>query len=459
VVTSNVPNGITKPRRDWTQGSLIGNLWSLSWPMTVSSSLSTLGPTVDMIWVGRLGAASIAGVGISGLAVMVITSLMSGLFTGTTAMVARFMGARDERNAILASQQAFVIGLVFSAFMAILGIFLAKPILVLLGVAPDVVAEGAAYMRIQLVGMVTMGALSIAQSIMQASGDAVIPMKISFGYRLLHATLCPFLVFGWWHFPRLEVSGAALSNVISQGIGGVVGLWILFSGGTRLTITLRNFRFNPDIIWRTIKIGVPASLSMMQINFSNFILVWFITPFGTLAVAAHSLSQRIDWIVQMLAAGFGTAAGVLAGQNLGAGQPERAARTTWLAVGLATLMTILCSLVIWFWAERILHIFNDEPQIVNVAAKFLRIQIAGYLVWGLVIALSMSLNGVGSTTVPMVTNLTTLWMVQISLAYFLPRYTGLGVYGVRWSIVIGLFIRAIIYPFYFLFGPWQHKKI
>lgn len=427
--------------------------------MIISFSLATLGPTIDMVWVGKLGAASMAGVGIAGLAVMVITSLISGLFTGTTAMVARFIGARDEGTSNLVAQQAFVIGIALSVFMAVIGIAFARPILVLLGLEPDVVADGTAYLRIQFIGMVTTNAFAVAQSVMQASGDSVVPMRISVGYRLFHIALCPFLVSGWFFFPRLGVSGAALSSIISQGVGGAIGLWILFSGRTRLTITFRNFRFDPGIIWRTVKIGIPASISMMEVHFSNLILIWFVTPFGTLAVAAHSLAQRIDWMVQMLAAGIGMGSGILAGQNLGAGKPDRAAMTGWLGAGLSTAFTVACSIFVWYRVESLIHIFNTEPELVSIAATFLKIQIVGYVVWGMVVSLSMCLSGTGNTFVPMVVNITTMWIVQMSLAFVLSRYTSLGVNGVRWAIVISILVRAVFYPAYFKFGNWQKKKI
>jgi putative MATE family efflux protein len=374
-------------------------------------------------------------------------------------MISRFVGAGDEKSANRVAQQAFVIGIAFSIFMAIIGIFLTEPILALLGMEADVLAEGTAYMRIQLMGMVTMSSLSVVQSIMQASGDTFTPMKINIGYRLFHMTLCPFLVFGWWAFPRLGVSGAALSNVIAQSLGGAVGLWILFSGRTRMLVTLRDFRFDRSIIWRTVKIGIPASVTNVARNFADLVLVWFIIPFGTFAVAAHSLAQRIDQFAQMPSGGFGTAAGVLAGQNLGANQPERAARTGWLAVGLSTGFSVICSVVTWFWAEQLVSIFNAEPTLLEIGSTFLRIQIVSYMLWGVVVALSLCLNGVGDTIVPMLTNLITMCGLQIILAYFLSRVPGLGVYGIRWGIASGIVVRAVIYSVYFKLGRWKHKTI
>ncbi|MFC2015041.1 MATE family efflux transporter, partial [Chloroflexota bacterium] len=202
--------------RDWTKGSISGNLWALSWPIMVSSSLGMMGPTIDMIWIGKLGSAAVAGVGISGMAVMAVNALMMGLFTGLRAMIARFIGAGNMDGANHVMQQAFVIGAGFSIITASIGLLFAERILALFGVEADVVAQGSTYMRIQFIGMVTMSLLRITESSMQASGDTITPMRIAVFYRILHLALAPSLIFGLWIFPQLGVRGAALTNIITQ---------------------------------------------------------------------------------------------------------------------------------------------------------------------------------------------------------------------------------------------------
>jgi len=138
--------------RDWTKGSTIGNLWFLSWPMFVTRAIQSIGPIVDMVWVGRLGAAPIAGVGIGTIAIMLVASLKQGLTTGVRAMVARFIGAGDEEGANHVAQQGYILSAIFSIFLAAVGIFLTEPILFLLRVEPDVAVQGAPYMRIAFAG-------------------------------------------------------------------------------------------------------------------------------------------------------------------------------------------------------------------------------------------------------------------------------------------------------------------
>jgi len=445
--------------RDWTKGSIIRNLLTLSWPIIVGNSLNLLGPVIDMVWVGKLGAASIAGVGISSMAVMLVTSARMGLTTGTRAIIARFIGSGDSSGANHVAQQAFVVSGIYVVVTASIGIFFAEPIMNIFGLEADVVAEGAAYMRIMFIGSIAMSFRMMAEGIMQASGDTVTPMRIIIFFRIFHVVLCPFLVFGWWIFPNLGVSGAALTNVISQSFGTAIGLWILFSGRTRLRLTLRNFHLDPGMIWRIVKIGIPASIMTMERTFGDMVLVWFMSPFGTLAVAGHALIQRIQAVLRMPCMGFGVGAGVIVGQNLGAGKPERAEKSGWLAAGIAEAFTFLASIVILIWAENIIRIFNSEPDMVKLAAFFLRIHGAGYLVMGFYFVLQHCISGAGDTMPPMLITLLNFWLVQIPLAFLLPRYTSLGVYGVRWAMVAGMLVTAVAYIIYYRLGRWKRKKV
>jgi len=445
--------------RDWTRGSIVRNLLSISWPIIISNSFRMLGPTIDMIWVGKLGAASIAGVGVSGIAVTVMTAARMGISTGMRAMVARFVGAGDTEGANHVAQQAFVISGAYSIVMAAIGILFAEPILTLLGLEADVVAEGAAYMRIMFLNAAPMSFHAMNDVIMQASGDVVTPMRISIIYRLFHVALCPFLIFGWWIFPRMGVSGAAVTNVIAQCLAMVLGLWVLFSGHSRLKLTLRSFRLDLNIIWRMVRIGIPASITSTERSFSQLLLVRFIVPFGTLAVAGHSVLSRIVRITNMPGQGFGQGAGVLVGQNLGAQQLGRAERSGWLAAGLAESIMFICVVVLLVWPGSIIRIFNSDPELVEMASIFLRIGCIGYLANGIGGVLTQCLAGAGDTLPPMLITLLRTWVVTLPLAFFLPRVTSLGVYGVRWAIVAGMVAGVTAFVIYFRLGRWKRKRV
>ncbi len=445
--------------RDWTQGSITGNLISLGWPMMVGGSLNMLGPTIDMIWVGKLGPAAIAAVGMSGMVVMLANSMLMGMFQGLRAMVARFIGAGDREEANRVVQQAIAVAIIYSVGMALIGILLSERIMMLMKVEPDVMAAGAPYLRVNFVGMVTMSFRNLTESAMQASGDSRTPMWIAVFFRLFHIALAPFLIFGWWVFPTMGVTGAAMTGVFSQGLGAGLGLWFLFSGRTRLKITLRRFRFRPDLIWRLLKLALPASVTAMERTLGNLVLMWIISPFGTLAVAAHSINQRVEMFLQVPAMGMGQAAGVLAGQNLGARQPGRAERTGWTGVGLLSTLMIVCAAVVLIWAEVIVGVFTRDTGLQPLASTFIRIAAAGILLMGVNSVLQQCITGAGDTLIPMLVMLLNMWAIQVPLALVLPKMGGLGVLGVRWAIVMGSATGVVAYVIYFRMGRWKKKLV
>ncbi len=418
-----------------------------------------LGPTIDMIWVGRLGAASVAGVGVSGMAVMLINSMMMSLNMGSRAMIARFIGAGDIKGANHVARQSFIIIFTFAVILVPIGVFLAKPILVMMGLEPDVVSEGTAYMRILFVGGAATSFRMMTEGIMQASGDSISPMWISITFRVFHIVICPFLVFGWWIFPHMGVSGAALTNVLSQIIGLLLGLIVLFTGRTRIRITFKDFRIDLGIIWRIIRIAIPASVSGMQRGLGQLVIMRFIVPFGTFAVAAHTICQRVEMFIMMPGMGLGMGGGVLAGQNLGAGYPERAEKSVWLALALVEGWVIIFASVIIIWAGNIISIFGPEPGVVEVGISFLRIAAIGFFVFSAEPVLMNCLSNIGDTVPPMLAALCGFWLIQVPLAYFLPQINELGVYGVRWGMVGGMFISAVALLVYFKLGRWKRKKV
>jgi len=446
-------------RRDWTQGSITRNLVSLSWPVMVSSSLNMIGPFIDMVWIGKLGENSVAGVGTAALAVVLANTALSGIMTGMRVIIGRSVGAGDKEAAIHAARQALVIGIIYAVIVAAIGIFLTEPILRAFGLNADVVKIGASYLRIQFIGIMTMSLLTFNEGTMQPAGDTMSPMRISLVYRGLHLLLCPFLVFGLWIFPKLGVQGAAISDVSTQCIGGIIGLWVLFSGHTRLKLTLKNWRFDLAAIWRMVKIGLPNGFMNIQQNLSNIVLMWFIVPFGTIAVAAHTLWQRVDGTLMVLVMGIGVSAGVMGAQNMGANKIDRAAKSGWIAAGFAAIVMFVGSTILLIFPEQIVRIFNTEPELVKMAATFLRISAANYIFLGISAIFRFFLVGIGDTIPAFLFEVIPTWCLLIPMVFLVTRYTDWGIYGIRWSMAVRWILAGFIFTTYFWWGKWKQKKV
>jgi putative MATE family efflux protein len=398
----------------------------------VHNALYMVGQTVDMIWIGRLGSAAVAGVGTAFIVHMVVLSAKMGLVTGARAMVARAMGSGDLQRANHLGTQAFVVSILYGIFFSVLGLVFADRIMGLFGLKPEVAALGTDYMRMLFGGWIFYSLWLMAFSLMQASGDSTTPMYIHLFTRCVQLILSPFMVFGWWVFPRLGVQGAALAMITGQGLGMVISLWILFLGQqSRLKLTLKGFRLNFASIRQMVKIGLPALIMGVQGNLGQTVLMKVIVPFGTLAVAAHTLNQRVEMFVLMPGLGLGMGAGVLLGQNLGAKQPERAERTGWMATAILEIFMAVCAIAVFLGAPFIMRLFTIEPELIKIGSDFLRIAAVGYLMNGFIICLQNSISSSGDTMPPMVISILITWMILLPAALILPQVTDLGVYGIR----------------------------
>jgi Na+-driven multidrug efflux pump len=224
-------------------------------------------------------------------------------------------------------------------------------------------------------------------------------------------------------------------------------------------LKFRGFQPDFNLIWRVIKVGVPASITAMERTFGQLVMTGFVIPFGTLAVAAHTLTQQVDQFINITGSGVGQATGILAGQNLGAGKPDKAEKSGWLGIIIFTSLMAVSSVALWFWGENIIGIFTKDPGVIAIGVIFVRIQIITYLFLGCSGVLQQCLNGVGDTITTMIVVLISMFALQVPLAYLLSNHTSLGVYGTRWAIAIGTVFMAVIYSAYFRIGRWKRRKI
>lgn len=445
--------------KDWTSGSILKNLLLLSWPMIISNIMGMAGPTIDMIWVGRLGPDAIAAVGVSGMIVMFIMTAMMGVAIGARALIARFIGMKQPNEAVRVARQAFLIAMGVSVIIATAGILLSDTILSLMGVEDEVLRLGSAYLKVNFCGAVIMSSGMICESIMHSSGDTINPMIIGILSKIFHVFLCPLFIFGWLFVPGMGVVGAALANVVSLLIGLMASLFVLFTGKTQLHMHLRGTRIDPALMWRILKIGIPGVVMMAQKNLSNLIVMKLIVQYGTLAVAAHTVLQRVEMIFFMAGVGMGSAAGVLAGQNLGAGEPERAEKSGIYAIGIAETFVIIACTLVFIYPATVIGIFTQDPELIKVTTVFLRIGVVGYLMCGLEPVFLNFFTGVGDTTVPMTFEVGTTWCLLLPMAIIFPKLWGLDVLGVRWAMAVSFVMLTCGYVILFMTGKWKRKQV
>ncbi len=454
------PSSKSNMTRDLTQGSIVKNLLQLSWPMIVMEATYMVSQIWDMLWVGKgVGSAAIAAIGVGSIVMMVVSTFDASFMSGSRALIARFMGARDYENAKKAIGQAYFMAACWAILVMVFGSLFIRNLLTGLGLDAAVVEQGVKYLRVILGGWISLEMLVMGLYSLQATGDSFNPMVIEFSIRAVHLILSPLLVMGYLFFPAMGITGAAIANVVAQALGATAGLALYFSGRSRLKLTLNNFLFVPDIAWRMLKIGFPSAISVLQMNFSQLLLTKIIAPFGTAAVAAQGVVGNIQGFLITPNIGLGGGVSVTVGQNLGAKQPERAVKSTWLGTGILEGFMLTCGVILLIFAEKIIGIFDNDPALITIGAAFLRITTVAYFVMGMNSALSSCIGGSGDTLPNMMVNVGMIWVIQIPLTLLLANHTSLGVYGIRWALVVSSFAGAIAYFVYFRSGRWKRKKV
>ena len=446
-----------KSSKDLTEGSIVRNIWYLALPMMIGNLLQDAFTIVDMIFVGRLGPSALAAVGMSGTIQGMLFTVIFGISMGTIAMVARFIGAKKVSEAENVAIQSILLGSFCYFVIATIGYPLSSSMLRILGAADDVIAQGTAYMRISFLGSFTMILSVILSAVLNAAGDAVTPMKILAVSTVANIVLDPLVIFGLLGFPRLGVAGSALATVTARGIGVVLLLWIFLKGHSIIHLKFANVKIDFSIMKRIIRIGIFSSLQAIVRNSSALILTRIVAVYGTFAVAAYVICTRLRMIVLMPGFGLANAVSTLVGQNLGANKPERAERTAWITVGIASAIMTFIGITYTVFARTSIAIFNAHPEVIKIGVYQQYITAGAFGVVGVSIVLGRAFNGAGDTLSPMIITSVTLLVFQIGLSILLSWK--LGLIGIWFGITASNIIQAAIMSLWFNTGRWKSKRV
>ncbi|MDA1035971.1 MAG: MATE family efflux transporter [Chloroflexi bacterium] len=446
--------------RDLTSGGIKSTLWFLAWPQMVGGVFNATDQLADLFWAGMLGGFhAIAGVGVAQTYAHLMMMARQGLDVGMQALIARAVGARRIDLANHAALQAFTLVIVISIVMVTGGVLFARPLLSILGTSDDVIAATTVFLQYQFVSAGAQAFRQTAGAVLQASGDTLTNMKSTMASRILHLALSPFFIFGWLGLPEMGLAGAAMANIVAQMAGTAWNLYALFSGTSRIHLSLRGYHVDPRLMWRILRIGGPASVTQMERGVSELVLVRLVTPFGDLALAAYSLTRRLERLTNIGSQGVGRASGIIAGQNLGAGKPERARVTVRWAVLYVMLIRGSAGLLLIIFPAFFVSIFSDEREFVETAVIWVQIQAVAGIALGGGQVFQQSFNIAGDTLAPMLVTFMSMWVMEIPLAFVLTKFSPLDELGVPVAIAIAMFFRFALYGGYFLTGRWLRVAV
>ncbi|QGW28981.1 MATE family efflux transporter [Phnomibacter ginsenosidimutans] len=445
--------------QDFTTGSIRKAIFLLAVPMILELSLESVFALVDVFFVGKLGSVAISTVVLTESIITIVYSVGIGLSMAATAMVARRIGEKNAAAAAKAGAQSMLLGLLVSVLISIVGVTMAPTLLRLMGGSAEVIRMGTPYMRIMLGGNLVIMMLFLINGIFRGAGDASIAMKSLWIANICNIMLCPLLIQGWGMLPAFGLTGAALATTIGRTIGVLYQLYKLnYSHGV---IHLKWSDFLPDksVLASLAKVAGNGTLQFLIGSASWIFLARLVAQFGEDATAGYGVAIRLIVFFILPAWGLSNAAATLVGQNLGAGNAERAAKSVWLTAKYNALFMLGVTLLFFFMGEWLVQLLNDDVAIRPVAVEALRIVSLGYVLYGISMVMMNAFNGAGDTKTPTIINLIFFWGIQIPLAYILSISWKLGPTGVFVAIVSAESLIAVVAMWLFTKGKWKAVKI
>lgn len=408
---------------------------------------------VDTIFVGRLSPLALAAISVTFPVVFVMIALASGVGIGVTSLIARLLGAKRKREAEITAEHGLLLGVVLALVFTVSGLTFSRPLFILIGATPEMMALVLEYIRIIFGGSFFMFLAFVSNSILRGEGDTKTPMKIMMLGTVINIILDPLLIFGIGPFPRLEMAGAALATVIARSISAVFVVSHLLRGSAHIKLDFRHFKYEFAIIKSIFLIGIPASLSHAVMSLGTFFLVRITSFFGPFAIAAYGLATRLGMVAFLPAVGMSTAVTTIVGHNVGAGNFRRAQKTTWIAILMAMVFMEAIGIIFFLFPAFWVGIFNKNAHIVAYGSSYFRVVSLLYMLSGVSIIISAAFQGAGRGYPSLVLTTLRLFVLAVPLAYFLSKIYG--VTGIWYGIAISMIVSAIVSAIWFRSIPFD----
>lgn len=384
--------------QDLTQGSISKHIVRLAAPMAAGMIFQTLYVLIDLYFVSRLGDASIAGVGAAANVQFVVLALTQILNVGTMVLISHAAGRKDQADANLVFNQGVLLSATCALITLIGGYALTS--LYLGGVAADpaTAAAGKTYLYYYLPGLALQFALVTMGAALRGTGITKPTMIVQVLTVVLNAMLAPILIAGWGTGKPMGVAGAGLASSIAIGAGVVMLLFYFLRNEKYVKFDAQHFSARVDQWKRILKIGLPAggefALMSVFIGMNYFI----IRSFGAHAQAGYSIGSRVMQAIFLPAMAIAFAAAPVAGQNVGAGKPERARETFARAAIIGTVLMFALTVVCQFRADWFLAPFaSKDPEVLRVGGEFLQIISLNFVASGIIFTCSGMFQALGNT--------------------------------------------------------------
>ena len=459
---------LERPRYDRSivEGPLQPAVWKIAWPTMLTNVVGGLQGIIDHVLVGHLvGFTGNAAIGVSWQIILVVIVFISSLFSGMSVLVSRFAGAGDHDKVDRTVYQAFLTATFLSfGVMAPLGYVASPWLLDFVNAAPAVEAEALPFLRIMFVFIGGMMMFFMLGAALRSAGDARTPMILGIAMTVLNLTFNVILIRGLGPIPQFGTKGSAMGTAMASGLVAVYSLWKLWSGAWVVRFP-RGHGYGPD--WRIIRslfrFGLPTGIQGIAMNVGGVFMLAFIgsLPQSAAAQAAFAISYtQLFSLITWTSVGLMGAAAAVAGQNLGAGRPDRADAAVHVAARFGFAGAAVIGFFFLIFPRQLLAIFGmTDPAVVEIGVPLLRVLSFSGLLIAVALTYTGGLQGTGDTKSPLYISVVSQIVVPLGICFVIQRIATLNPIDIWIAILIGHATRCVLSVLRFNQGQWRHIAV
>lgn len=417
------------------------SMWTLAIPIIAGMGIQTLYTIVDMIFIGKLGGDAIAAVAFNMPIFFLVLGLSFGLGSGVTASIARFIGADDKVNADNAAEHSVAMALIISAFLTTGGLLFGPQLLIMMGCTDAVLPLAWDYLKVSCYGM-SFGIFSMFfRSILAGEGDMKMPMIVAGLGTVLNIILDPIFIFTL----EFGVAGAAWATTISQIIVFIIFVFMLFvKEHSYVRFKMSDFKPSKFILMDIVKVGIPASMSMMIMSVGQLVFNRILVTYSTNAVAAYQVGGRIDMVVFLPIMGIASALTTIVGMFFGAKETEKIKFITKYGISRAIMITATGSILLFLLAPTVVTVFTNENVIQSIAVGYLRNISIIFPVIAIGMTVGRILQGIGLGMPSLIITIIRVIGVAGPLAFYFTNILDKPVEWMWYAMVISAIVSTII---------------
>lgn len=448
--------GLIRNGSPMTLGQQLNLTVQLSIPAIMAQLSSILMQFIDASMVGSLGAEASASIGLVSTTTWLFMGLCSAAATGFSVQVAHLLGAKDPENARSVLRQALSTVIVFSLILTAIGSLISGPLPGWLGGSESIIDDASGYFLIFILSLPAMQLNVLASGMLRSSGNMKVPSILNIMMCFLDVIFNFFLIFPTRDisFMGMEirapgagmgVEGAALGTALAMAVTAVMMLSYLCFKSRELDIAhyKGSFRLTSKCLKNAIGIGIPMGLERVIMCGAQIMSTVIVAPLGTIAIAANSFAITAESLCYMPGYGIADAATTLVGQSIGARRKDLTWRFAKITVFMGMAVMAVMGVVMYIAAPAIIGVMTPVPEVTQLGAQVLRIEAFAEPMYAAAIVSYGIFVGSGSTLVPCIMNLGSIWAVRLSIAAILaPR---MGLKGVWIAMCIELCFRGAIF--------------